>query len=182
MKSAKMKSAPSDLVKQVWHVLRALAKVTPYVKADVTKVKDIVFDLLKKKKRYGGITIHYRSLLHLPQSFSKMKRGNNNSSPCTDCGGLATLTYDDSAYDRELVPYESMGSSGDDDNYPDTNSVSSLILQRIHEDRPVHNSSITPLEEIDQLADDFISYFHKKIELEKQQSYRRYEDMLARST
>ncbi|KAI3965925.1 hypothetical protein MKX01_010882 [Papaver californicum] len=37
------------------------------------------------------------------------------------------------------------------------------------------------MEEIDKLADKFIASFHEKFRLEKQESYRRYQEMLARS-
>eukprot|EP01018_Ginkgo_biloba_P033268 Gb_12156 [translate_table: standard] len=58
------------------------------------------------------------------------------------------------------------------------NSVSCLMMQRIDEDC----SSIIKVEEIDELADAFIAGFHHKIRLEKQESYRSYQDMLSRGT
>ncbi|ERN11602.1 hypothetical protein AMTRI_Chr03g138730 [Amborella trichopoda] len=42
-------------------------------------------------------------------------------------------------------------------------------------------AAASEVEEIDRLAEKFIATFHEKFRLEKQESYRRYQDMLARS-
>ncbi|XP_026436459.1 uncharacterized protein LOC113334410 [Papaver somniferum] len=44
-----------------------------------------------------------------------------------------------------------------------------------------NNCDADDMEEIDRLADKFIASFHEKFRLEKQESYRRYQEMLARS-
>nr|ABK26279.1 unknown [Picea sitchensis] len=148
MKSAKiMKIVPSDIVKMVRH---AVAKAAP-------DHLNIVFDVLKKKTRACGcITVnYYRSLLHLPQSFTKLKKPCNVSS-------------------SSLATYDACSSCNNDDD--SISPVSTFILKRINEDAPNLD------QEIDRLADDFIASFHATFRLEKQQSYRQYQEMLARST
>lgn len=51
------------------------------------------------------------------------------------------------------------------------------------EEKKVHdNSTVEPdMNEIDKLADKFIANCHEKFRLEKQESYRRFQEMLARS-
>eukprot|EP01018_Ginkgo_biloba_P026882 Gb_14444 [translate_table: standard] len=144
----------AEVMKQVWHALKSLVKSTPDMKADMGRVKGIIVDLIKKKKRYSGIAVQSNPLLDLPQSFIKDCNYNNG---CDD-GILHAITFD----------------------RPDSNYVPSF-LERIDEGACVSSSDIS-LEEVDQLADAFISSFHNKMRLEKQQSYKRYQDMLARST
>jgi len=166
MKSVRItKTAPSEIVKMVWH---AVAKAAPdHLKADVGKAKDIVFDALKKKRRaYGGITInHYRSLLHLPHSFTKLKKPYN----------LSSSSDATSSSEQQLVPFDACTSCNNNDD-DSINPISTFILKRINEDAPNLD------EEIDRLADDFIASFHENFRLEKQRSFRQYQEMLARST
>lgn len=165
MKSAKL--VPSEIVKMVWH---AVAKAAPHhLKADVGRAKDIVFEVLKKKTRaYGGITLnYYRSLLHLSHSFPKLKKPFNVLSS-------SSSSYATGSYDRQLIPYDDCSACNNDDD--SLNPISTFIFKRINED--ARNLD----EEIDRLADDFIASFHESFRLEKQRSYRQYEEMLARST
>lgn len=162
MKPAKI--VPSEIVKMVCH---AVAKAAPHhLKADVGRAKDIVFEVLKKKTRaYGGITInYYRSLLHLCHSFPKLKKPFN----------LSSSSYATESYDRQLIPYDDCSACNND--VDSVNPISTFIFKRINED--ARNLD----EEIDRLADNFIASFHESFQLEKQRSYRQYQEMLARST
>jgi hypothetical protein len=151
-----MKIVPSDIVKMVRH---AVAKAAP-------DHLNIVFDVLKKKTRACGcITVnYYRSLLHFPQSFTKLKK------PCN----VSSSSLAPSSYDQQIIPYDACSSCNNDDD--SISPVSTFILKRINEDAPNLD------QEIDRLADDFIASFHASFRLEKQQSYRQYQEMLARST
>ena len=172
MKShAKMtKIVPSHIVKKLRHAV-GNAALPDRLKADVAKAKDFVFDALKKKKTraYGGITVlnYYKSLLHLPHSLTKIKKAYRVSSSADHA---AT-----SSDDRQLIipNYDACCSACDDPVNP---AVSSFILKRINEEAPNLD------QEIDRLADDFIATFHENFRLEKQRSFRQYQEMLARST
>eukprot|EP01018_Ginkgo_biloba_P033264 Gb_08823 [translate_table: standard] len=157
MKSMKIRT---DIAKQAWHILRdvaAKAASTPDLNLDViSKAKDMIMDVFKpRKKRHNSGIMIYSS----PSLVDNMKLN-----PPTPSDNISLdhhgLVLHDSSKDGE------------------ENSVSCLLMQRIDEDC----SSIIKVEEIDELADAFIAGFHHKIRLEKQQSYRSYQDMLSRGT
>ena len=138
--------------------------------ADVARAKDFVFEALKKKTRAcGGITVlnHYKSLLHLPTKLKKPSYSVSSSA-------YHAATSSD---DRQLIipNYDAYCSACTDDSV-NPGAVSSFILKRINEEAPNLD------QEIDRLADDFIATFHENFRLEKQRSFRQYQEMLARST
>ena len=173
MKShAKMtKIVPSDVVKMVRHAV-AKAAIADHLKAHVAKAKGFVFEVLEKKTRaYGGITVinQYKSLLHLP---TKLKKPSYRVS--SSAYHAAT-----SSDDRQLINipnYDAYNCSSCTDDSVNPAAVSSFILKRINEEAPNLD------QEIDRLADDFIATFHENFRLEKQRSFRQYQEMLARST
>ncbi|KAF6151808.1 hypothetical protein GIB67_010382 [Kingdonia uniflora] len=77
--------------------------------------------------------------------------------------------YYDSTWNVEIVP---------GDEYQDAlDSELSGYLHWVEE----NSSNNDDLEEIDRLADEFIESCHEKFRLEKVESYRRYQEMMARS-
>eukprot|EP01018_Ginkgo_biloba_P024260 Gb_34737 [translate_table: standard] len=170
-----MKIAAPLLAKKAVLVLRALAKAAmPMVRAEVNKVKDVVVHGSAKKKKNnheGGIAIRSsRPAMDLDLDLDFM--------PPKLLSKERELTRGDArAYNSALAVISCDGSA----EHEERKSMAWLPVQRIDEDASL-SSTIVVAKEINHMADAFIHDFHKKMRLEKQQSYRRYEDMLARGT
>lgn len=116
----------------------------------------------KQKKIFGSIRLHYNwcSSHVMPVS-----------TPVLDGFSTSQLYYDSTW--NSIIP-------------PECEDMAERQLSGyLHwlEEKKVHdNSTVEPdMNEIDKLADMFIANSHEKFRLEKQESYRRFQEMLARS-
>lgn len=83
--------------------------------------------------------------------------------------------YYDSSW-NSVIPSEE-GGGEEDDFEPQLSSY----LRWLEEKHAGNSAEELAVDEIDRLADMFIANCHEKFRLEKQESYRRYQEMLARS-
>ena len=116
----------------------------------------------KQKKMFGSIRLHYNWCSSHVMSVSR---------PVLD--GLSTgHSYYDSSWNSTIPP--------ECDDIAERQL--SGYLQWLEEKKVQDDSKVEPdVNEIDKLADLFIANCHEKFRLEKQESYRRFQEMLARS-
>jgi hypothetical protein len=155
-------SYATDLLKQAWRSFKSLLKASPtLVKMVVETLKDIhIMDLLRRKKRCNhGINILLNSTPTVPK--------------------LDYLSQDVRLHEAATGP--------NDNTY--FSLQPSLIMERIRDGGGASGNSggcsvnnTASVEEVDDLADAFISRFYNNMRLERQQSYTRYQEMLARGT
>ncbi|KAF5195568.1 cotton fiber protein [Thalictrum thalictroides] len=160
----------------MWQVLRALTKMKSMVMQLLNKDKESsntsYLDTIKKmktrkkkKKFFSTITMHYNwcsnnSVIPMPQPEVVVDEGHS------------IHDYYDSTWNATLVEGEDYGQDG-------LGPQLSGYLQWLEEKVP--ENCTEDVDEIDKLADKFIASCHEKFRLEKQESYRRYQEMLARS-
>lgn len=159
----------SHIFPRLWPIIRGL-----------TKAKSMVKDLLnKKKKSYHKKNRHRKSML-----CSSIRFHYNWSSshvipmpePAED--GLETShMYYDSSW-NSVIPNSEEDGVDEDELEPQLSSYLRWLEEK-HADNSTEESAVG--DEIDRRADLFIANCHEKFRLEKQESYRRYQEMLARS-
>jgi len=150
---------PKTKVNSTLYAAKKLKNILKEMDA-ASKVKELIMNisalLIKgKKQRYSPITV--------------------STLRCSDAIAAMSDTSFRPDHHREQYSIKPINCSVDTPS--DQISVSSY-LQSIDEDQKCSSRE----EEIDGLADAFIASFHQRMKLEKQKSYRNYEDMLARST
>ncbi|KAF8398489.1 hypothetical protein HHK36_017418 [Tetracentron sinense] len=124
--------------------------------------KDTTKKLKKKKKIFSSIRIR----VHYNWCSSHML-------PMPEPDGYATShVYYDSTW-NSIIPADECEDA--------VESQLSGYLHWLEEKEPANCSAEVEIDEIDRLADKFIANCHEKFRLEKQESYRRYQEMLARS-
>uniref|UniRef100_A0ACD5UGW5 Uncharacterized protein n=1 Tax=Avena sativa TaxID=4498 RepID=A0ACD5UGW5_AVESA len=155
----------SHIYPQVGHVFRAVAKF----KALLTDV------ILSKKKRTAAAARagHYgrstnRSLGKIA-GFLKMQF-------------TARATHQLEYVSRSSYREYSAAAEGEDDEVRDDDDTAECgYLCWLEEEEEDAGDGDVAVNEIDRLAEKFIARFHAKFLLEKQESYRRYQEMIARS-
>ncbi|OVA11604.1 Protein of unknown function DUF761 [Macleaya cordata] len=170
----------SHFFRHVYQIVQALTKAKSIFMELITKNKDNYYletimkikTKKKKKKVFSSIRFHYNwcssHVLPMPEPVLANDGGFDGSSHA----------YYDSTW-NSIVPAH--------DEYQDGfDSHLSGYLHWLDEKLPAENSTSNgtdygDMDEIDRLADKFIASFHEKFRLEKQESYRRYQEMLARS-
>lgn len=174
----KIGGAPA-VVRQVWSVvsgvLKSKSSVVKGKAAHAMKSKIAVLGLIKNKKLYVAISQKMNSLFGHEESQSY---SSNN---------MALTVYHASASDE--MPCEVLQQCEQQLDYlseapseSDTPLVSTINSVCVTEDRLCRYSDVGQLEdEIDILADAFIRRFRAQMYLQKQDSFKRYRDMLNRS-
>lgn len=176
----KIEGAPS-VVKHVWSVLSGLVKsksnaVKGKAAHDAMKAKVVVLGLINNKKIFGTISHKMNSLFGHEES--QKPYSSNNNMPLT--------VYDDFAPADEM-PCEVREQCDQELEYP---SHAILDSEKPCDEFPRNYVSVTEgprmstcsmEDEIDILAEDFISRFRKQMLLQKQNSFQRYREMLDRS-
>ena len=84
-----------------------------------------------------------------------------------------THLYYDSTWNSML----STDQAGDDCGESQLSGYLQWLEEKVHD----NSNTETDINEIDKLAEMFIASCHEKFELEKQESYRRFQEMMARS-
>ncbi|KAJ4785745.1 cotton fiber protein [Rhynchospora pubera] len=133
--------------------------------------KCMVFDLFTKKKRAPKLPKYQKCLITKRNklvSFIKLhlKWCSCHVTPVTDSSQVCNYSYY-SVCDAAICTQE--------ENYEDERETE--YLQWLEE----RESTEIEMNEIDRLAEEFIASCYEKFLLEKQESYRRYEEMMARS-
>ena len=161
--SMKLKTLIHTLIfSHLCRIARALARAKSIL-IDVLKENHLMHMKKKKQKKiFGSIRLHYNwcSSHVMPVS-----------TPVLDGFSTSQLYYDSTW--NSIIP-------------PECEDMAERQLSGyLHwlEEKKVHdNSTVQPdMNEIDKLADMFIANCHEKFRLEKQESYRRFQEMLARS-
>ncbi|VVB13493.1 unnamed protein product [Arabis nemorensis] len=93
---------------------------------------------------------------------------------------LAHLQYDSTL--ESMYSKESLNGLGDDDVHEPSQLSSYLRQLEDDEEEDEEGKEVRMMNEIDKLADMFIANCHEKFMLEKVDSYRRFQDMLNRSS
>ncbi|KAF8369273.1 hypothetical protein HHK36_032716 [Tetracentron sinense] len=160
----------SHIFRHVHRVFQALTKVKSKL-IELLKenqpncYKDTIKKKKKKKKKiFSSIRVHHKwgssHVLPMPEQ---------------DLDGFTTnhMLFYDSTW-NSMVP---TGECKDEA----VESQLSGYLQWLEEKVPENSTADLDIDEIDRLADKFIARCHEKFRLEKEESYRRYHEMLARS-
>ena len=154
----------TELLKEACHAFRSLVKASPaFIKmAAMEMLKEInVMDLLRRKKRSSN----HDGINFIMNSTSTVLKLDYLSHHMTlhDC--TASHNNNNNTY-FSLQP--------------------SLMMERISNGRELSgcsvNNTAVSAEEVDELADAFISRFYNNVRLEKQRSCKSYQEMLARGT
>lgn len=187
-----MKNKASSFLKQIISVITTVAKAKSLAlksKTSALKTRLLVFSLLRNKKVLMASISHKLHALVGQQKteeddqskaivvYNAMANESLSSPVCTELVRM-----------EDYYGYEEEG----DDKYPDL--THSLFDLREEEEDEVGGSVIEMVknskeqgqnfvleDEIDQVADLFIKRFHKQIRIQKQQSFKRYQEMLERS-
>ncbi|KAF9618086.1 hypothetical protein IFM89_000037 [Coptis chinensis] len=187
-----MKNRASVFLKQILSVLSSIAKAKSLAvksKTSAIRTRLIVFSLLKNKKLLMS-TISHKIHALLGQDH---KNEDNNDDQSKSIVLYNATSGNMSPTCTELVEQQQVQEEEDDDKYPDlrhslfdsdgeefddqTGSVIDLVRNSKEDGE---NFSLE--DEIDHVADLFIRRFHRQIKLQKLDSFKRYQDMLDRST
>lgn len=188
-----MKNKASSFLKQIISVITTVAKAKSLAlksKTSALKTRLLVFSLLRNKKvLMASITNKLHALVGQQEKTeadeSKAIVVYNdlaNESLCSPMGTELVQMADYYGYDEEEG----------DDKYPDlTHSLFNLeeeeeeeaggsVIDMVRNTKEQGEDFVLE-DEIDQVADLFIKRFHKQMRIQKQQSFKRYKEMLERS-
>eukprot|EP00268_Persea_americana_P013401 TRINITY_DN15871_c0_g1_i2.p1 TRINITY_DN15871_c0_g1~~TRINITY_DN15871_c0_g1_i2.p1 ORF type:complete len:197 (+),score=45.98 TRINITY_DN15871_c0_g1_i2:97-687(+) len=195
-----MKNKASVFLKQIISALGSLIKAKSIAvksKTNAMKARIIIFGLLKNKKVLLPALSHKIHAL-----LGHVKRGGEggddddenkkivvcdsmaDEAPSNACRTLAVIDDGDNYNDGEEEDDD------DDDKYPDlTHSLfdelefddgSGSVVDLVRKSRE-DGSDFNLEDEIDHVADVFIRRFHRQMKMQKQESFKRYKEMLDRS-
>lgn len=197
-----MKNRASVFLKQIVSVLGSLIKAKTMAvksKTNAMKARLIIFGLLRNKKvLFPELSHKIQSLLgHDKRGGTKDNDDENraiviynsmaNEAPPNSCRTLAVV---DGGYDANDDYSDDDADDDDDDKYPDlTHSLfdelefddgSGSVVDLVRNSRE-DASNFNLEDEIDHVADVFIRRFRRQMQLQKQESFKRYKEMLDRS-
>ncbi|GJN26122.1 hypothetical protein PR202_gb14025 [Eleusine coracana subsp. coracana] len=165
----------------------------------LARFKSLLLDALGKTKRPGGvpwsssrgkkhaISYHARSkiasfMMTKPHS-SSWAGGSSSSAPAKK---KLDVSHDSAAW-NVVVPAGAVDGAGEYCGYlrwleeEETHADEVLVVEEEEDDVDHAAGGGSEFNEIDRLAEKFIARCHAKFLLEKQESYRRYQEMMARS-
>lgn len=192
-----MKNKASVFLKQIITLLSSMAKAKTMAiktKANAAKARLIMFSLLKNKKVLMDTVSHkIHNLLghHDKASNQGDDEGDesraivhynaiaNEYSHAADSSRLHTIEDDDEDDNNDKYPDLRHFLFDEDENFDDIKAGGSVV--DIVKNSKVDGKDFKLEDEIDQVADLFITRFHKQIRLQKVESFKRYKDMLERS-
>lgn len=198
-----MKNKATAFLKQVLCLLTSVAKSKTMAiknKTSAAKARLVMFSLMKSKKvLVGSISEKIRGLLGHPtdRDTDHLHDGDQSkvivpyNAAAATADALVTEPQSSSICTQLLM--EDAEDDDDDDKYPDLRH--SLFDEEEFEFEDEGNGSIIDMvrnskeegedfsleEEIDHVADLFIKRFHKQMHLQKLASFKRFQEMLARS-
>lgn len=149
-----------------------LPHVTHFAYA-LVDLKCMVFDLLAKKKPISKLPKYQKCVITKQNKlvgFIKLhlKWSPSHVTPVTDSSRV--YNYNNYSVDDSVI-------SAETNKHDEEEEREIEYLQWLEE----RETAETEMNEIDRLAEEFIASCHRKFLLEKQESYRRYQEMMARS-
>lgn len=199
-----MKNKASVFLKQIITLLSSMAKAKTMAiktKANAAKARLIMFSLLKNKKVLMDTVSHkIHNLLghHDKASNQGDDEGDegddegdesraivhynaiaNEYSHAADSSRLHTIEDEEEDDNNDKYPDLRHFLFDEDENFDDIKAGGSVV--DIVKNSKVDGEDFKLEDEIDQVADLFITRFHKQIRLQKVESFKRYKDMLERS-
>ncbi|KAI3768905.1 hypothetical protein L2E82_19742 [Cichorium intybus] len=193
-----MKKGVSVFMKNMISLLSSMAKSKSLAiksKMEAMKARVIIFSLLKNKKlpltlRTGSISHKIHALL-LKNAVSRKDIDQNTNEETDDslqvgfhkantfADGDTYRYYDD--YDAEDDKYPDLRHSlFDQEDDLDLGNPSASVIDLVKNSMEHDGEDFSLEDEIDHVADLFIMKFHKRMRLQKLQSFKRYQDMLER--
>ncbi|KAM7273632.1 hypothetical protein ACFE04_028296 [Oxalis oulophora] len=192
-----MKNKASGILKQVISMVTNLVKAKTMGlkrKTNALRARIIIFSLLHKKILVSSIT----QKLHAFTESNPTTRLNNNEEEESDYYNYeedqldqskAVVLHECNAMSHEHVPnYTQLEYYEDeDDKYPDlTHSlfdeeeIGGSVIEMVKNSKEDEGKEFVLEDEIDHVADLFIKKFHRQIKIQKQNSFKRYQEMLNR--
>ncbi|PRQ39733.1 uncharacterized protein LOC133710267 [Rosa rugosa] len=191
-----MKKA-SVFLKQIITLLSSIAKAKTMAiksKTSAAKARLVMFSLLKNKKVLMDTVSHkFHNLLGHHDKDSNQGDGDGDESRAIVLYNAIANEYSHAAGSSRLHTIEDE-EEDDNDKYPDLRHClfdedenfddikAGVSVVDIVKNSRVEGEDFKLEDEIDQVADLFITRFHKQIRLQKLESFKRYKDMLERST
>lgn len=180
-----MKNKPSTFLKQVFSFVVSMVKSRSMAlksKTSSIKARLLIFNLLRNKKVLMSAINHKIHALVSQEKEDRRRNGDDLSK--------AIVLYNDPA--KEEVP----AVEEDEDDYPDLRHTlfdlengdedeelvngTGSVIDLMRNSREGGNQEFILEDEIDHAADVFIRRFHRQMWIQKQDSFKRYSEMLAR--
>ncbi|KAJ7971808.1 DUF761 domain protein [Quillaja saponaria] len=197
-----MKNRASGLLKEIIATLTSMVKAKTLAlktKTSAIKTRLVIFSLLKNKKfMMSSMSQKFQSLL----GHHSHAKDDENSEDGVDQSKAIVLYNNANTYESFPNPshtqyledkgyHDGYDNDGyyDDDKYPDlTHSLfdsedldlEGSVIDLVKNSKEEAGQEFSLEEEIDQVADLFIKKFHRQMLMQKQQSFKRYQEMLQR--
>ncbi|GLT46945.1 hypothetical protein SLA2020_206710 [Shorea laevis] len=186
-----MKNKASRLLKQLISLLGSIAKAKSMAiksKTSAFKARLIMFSLMKNKKALmGSISNKIKNLLG---GHDQHEQGSEDdqSKAIVLYNAKANESYPSSSYAHDEYPDED-----EDDKYPDLRhslfdeemdleeDEGGSIIELVRHSKEEGGEEFRLEDEIDHVADLFITRFHRQMRMQKLLSFKRYQEMLERS-
>ncbi|PWA46742.1 hypothetical protein CTI12_AA505530 [Artemisia annua] len=190
-----MKKGASLLWKNITSLLSSITKsksLTVKSKVEAMKARVIIFSLLKNKKklpltlRTGSISHKIHALLLGGTTASSDNKVNNEEA--TDVDNLQLVLQNATSfgdYDDEDSKYPDLRHSLFDQEYDDLDDLvnpNASVIDLVKNSMENDGEDFSLEDEIDHVADLFIMKFHKRMRLQKLESFKRYQEMLERGS
>uniref|UniRef100_A0A5B7BL69 Uncharacterized protein n=1 Tax=Davidia involucrata TaxID=16924 RepID=A0A5B7BL69_DAVIN len=179
------KSSASNFLKHMISMLCSMAKAKSAAiksKTNAVKARLIVVSLLKNKKFSLGSISHkiHAAIVGVGGGHQQDEAANIN------------VLYNALANEPHSSSGELVVDDGDDDKYPDLRhslfddedylgDPNGSVIDFVRNSKELEGEDFSLEDEIDHVADLFITKFHKRIRMQKLESFKRYQDMLDRS-
>ncbi|XP_044509798.1 uncharacterized protein LOC123228434 [Mangifera indica] len=183
-----MKNQASTFFKKVICLLTSIAKAKSMAiknKTSAAKARLIMFSLMKSKKALlglGSISNKIHGLLgHHDDDHNH--QGNQSKAIVVYNAIAATESqsiYNDDIDDNDNDKYPDLTHSLFDEFEDDEDDQGGSIIDMVKNSKEEVGENFSLEEEIDHVADLFIKRFHKQMRLQKLQSFKRFQEMLAR--
>ncbi|GKV02798.1 hypothetical protein SLE2022_212850 [Rubroshorea leprosula] len=187
-----MKNKASRLLKQIISLLGSIAKAKSMAiksKTSAFKARLIMFFLMKNKKALlmGSISNKINNLLG-GHDQHEQESEDDQSKTIVLYDAKANKSYPSSSYAHDEYPDED-----EDDKYPDLRhslfdeemdleeDEGGSIIELVRHAKEEGGEEFRLEDEIDHVADLFITRFHKQMRMQKLLSFKRYQEMLERS-
>ncbi|CBI21241.3 hypothetical protein VitviT2T_022099 [Vitis vinifera] len=186
-----MKNKASSFLKQIISVITTVAKAKSLAlksKTSALKTRLLVFSLLRNKKVLMASISHKLHALVGQQEkteddqskaivvYNAMANESLSSPVCTELVQMEDYYgYDEEEGDEKYPDLtHSLFDSGEEQE------VGGSVIEMVKNSKEQGENFVLE-DEIDQVADLFIKRFHKQMRIQKQQSFKRYQEMLERS-
>ncbi|KAF6134033.1 hypothetical protein GIB67_038324 [Kingdonia uniflora] len=186
-----MKNRASVFLKEIISVLKAVIKSKSMALKSKTrdiKTRLIIFSLLRNKKDImGSISDKIHSLLQQQRSPPTYNAAEGSKGKAIVV--YETTTPSETIPDNHSCTYEVVNQEYyelEDDKYPDLTHTlfddeTQSVIDLVKNSKEGVGKEFILEDEIDNVADLFIRRFHHQMRLQKQESFKRYQEMLQRS-